>query len=271
MQWVEELREFPPFKRFHLFGIVGSVVVTACSIVAGVGYSGASREGYSPLNHFISELGQVGVSRLAVVFNAGLVAAGVLYVPFALGLGTMLGGWWAAAGTVAALVAAASVACVGFFPMNNLQPHIAAATAFFRSGLVTMLLFGIALQRQRPERTVIDRRANIAGLAAFLAYAVFLVWLWPKPGTPSGLGTTGLANRPAIWTGAILEWAVMVATTAWFLVVGLCRRSRRPDRRGRTRGWCRVSREGRRPGAAGYGAGRGSRSPRPRSGGRCRS
>jgi hypothetical membrane protein len=229
MRWVEELRGYPPLNRFHLFGIAGSCVTAACSITAMLAYVGAQGERFSVLNHFISELGRIGVSRLALLFNGGLVAAGILYVPFALGLGTMLGGWWAAAGTAAGLVSAVSVACVGIFPMNDLPPHIVAAMTFFRSGLATMLLFGIAIQRQRPERTVVDRRANLAGAAALLAYAAFLLWIWARPGGASALDVHLGADRPAVWAAAVLEWAVMATSIAWFLVVGLCRR-RRPGR-----------------------------------------
>ena len=166
MKWIERYRERFPLKRFALFGMAGSIVVLACILVPMAAYAGRAGERFSPLNHFISELGEAGVSRLAPVFNAGLVAAGVLYVPFVLGLGAAVGGWWAAAGTLAGLVSAVSVACVGFFPMNNLAPHIAAAMTFFRSGLVTVLLFGVAIQLQRADRRVIDRRANLAGIAA---------------------------------------------------------------------------------------------------------
>jgi len=229
MRWVEELRGYPPLNRFHLFGIAGSCAATAGTIGAMIPYVGAQGERFSILNHFISELGRVGVSPLAPLFNGGLVVAGILYVPFALGLGTMLGGWWAAAGTVAALVSAVSVAGVGIFPMNDLQPHIMAAMTFFRSGLLTMLLFGVAIHRQKRERTVVDRRANIAGGVALLAYAAFLAWIWERPGGSSGLDASFGTDRPAVWTAALLEWAVMAASVAWFLVVGLCRK-RGPER-----------------------------------------
>ena len=159
MKWIYRVRESPVGRQFHWFGIAGSVLLLVCVLVTMSVYVGRAGERYSPLNHFISELGEVGVSRLAPVFNAGLVAAGVLYVPFVLGLGAAVGGWWAAAGTAAGIVSAVSVACVGVFPMNNLPPHITAALTFFRSGLVTVLLFGIAIQRQRPDRPA-DRPAR---------------------------------------------------------------------------------------------------------------
>jgi hypothetical membrane protein len=225
MKWVEHVREFPPFKRFHVFGMAGSIVVLACVLVPMIAFAGSAGERFSPLNHFISELGERGVSRLSAVFNIGLVAAGVLYLPFVLGLGAAVGGWWAAAGTLAGLVSAVSAACVGVFPMNNLAPHIASAMLFFRSGLVTVLLFGIAIQRQRPDRRAVDRRANVAGIAALLAFAGFIVWIELQPGGSAGFQPSAFGNRPAVWVSAILEWSVLATIIAWFFVVGACRLS----------------------------------------------
>jgi hypothetical membrane protein len=226
MKWLERAREHPLLKRFHWFGLAGSILMLACVTVSMVAYIGTGGERYSPLNHFISELGQVGVSRLASVFNAGLVASGALYIPFTLGLGAALGGWWAAAGTLAGLVSTASVACVGFFPMNHLAPHITAAMTFFRSGLLTVLLSGIAIQRQRPGRRAVDRRANIAGVVAVLAFAAFLLWMQLQTGGTSGFHEGVILDRPAVWPSAILEWSILVAMVAWFFVVGACRRRR---------------------------------------------
>ena len=224
MKWVDTVREFPPLKRFHWFGLAGSIVVIAGVLVPMGAYVGRAGERFSPVNHFISELGEVGVSRLASVFDIGLAAAGMLYVPFVLGLGAAIRGWWAAAGTLAGLVSAAALSCVGLFPMNNLPPHIAAAMLFFRSGLVTVLLFGVAIQLQRADRRVIDRRSNIAGIAALAAFAVFIAWIELQPGGSAGFHPSVFAGRPAVWTSAILEWLVLVAVIAWFFVVGACRR-----------------------------------------------
>jgi len=222
LQWIDRARELPPLKRFDLFGLSGSIVVLLAVLVPMAAYVGRAGERYSPLNHFISELGEVGVSSLALVFNAGSIVAGVLYVPFILGLGAAVRGGGAAAGTLAGLVSASALACVGFFPMNDFTPHIAAAVLFFRSGLVTVLLFGIAIQRQRPGRRVIDRRANVASGAAVLAFAVFLAWMGLQPVSASDFQIP--AARPAVWTGAILEWTILVAMIAWFFVVSACRR-----------------------------------------------
>jgi len=228
VSWIERARRLPPVRLFHLFGIAGSAAVAAGSAAAAAAYRGAQGEPYSVMNHFISELGRTGVSRLSWAFNGGLIAGGVLFTLFVLGLGITLGGFWAACGTAAGVAATVAVAFVGVFPMNDLQPHIAAAMTYFRSGLAAMLLFGVAIQRQPPSRRVIDRRANAAGFIALFAYALFLVWLASDPGTSSVLSGAALEHRPAVWPSAILEWSVMIASVAWFLVVALCRRSARP-------------------------------------------
>ena len=60
-------------------------IVLACA-VAALGYQGARGEAYTPLNHWISELGQLGVSARASTFNLGLVAAGMEFLIFMLGM-----------------------------------------------------------------------------------------------------------------------------------------------------------------------------------------
>lgn len=224
MRLIEQVRSSRLLKQYHRFGIAGSILMLAAIAVTMAAYVGVDGERFSPLNHFISELGHAGVSRLAVVFNSGLVASGILYLPFTIGLGAALGNWWAAAGTLAGLAAAVAVACVGIFPMNNLPPHYAAAMTFFRAGLLTVLLFGIAIQRQRPGRLAVDRRANVAGLAAAAAFAVFLLWIQLQPGGATDFHDGIIASRPAVWPSAILEWSILLAMVAWFFVVGALRR-----------------------------------------------
>ena len=54
-------------------GITGSLVVLVCLVTAMVVYRGKNGERYSIWRHFVSELGEVGVSKFAWVFNAGLI------------------------------------------------------------------------------------------------------------------------------------------------------------------------------------------------------
>lgn len=71
----------------HICGFLGSAIIVLGSLITAIPYRGKEGESYSILNHFISELGEVGVSRLAPVFNASLIAGGVVLLIFVLGLG----------------------------------------------------------------------------------------------------------------------------------------------------------------------------------------
>ncbi len=56
-----------------------NVLAVAC---AGLSYRDTTGERYSLLNHFISELGELAVSRGAWAFNGSLALAGLLFLPF---------------------------------------------------------------------------------------------------------------------------------------------------------------------------------------------
>ncbi len=108
-------------------------------------YRGKLGERYSLLNHFISELGEVGVSRAAWFFNAGLLLGGLVFLPYIIGLGISFGSLFGWLGTAAGIIAVLGVAAVGVFPMNNLKPHTIAAMTYFRAGLVMVFFFGLAI------------------------------------------------------------------------------------------------------------------------------
>jgi len=211
----------PVFLRLYpLLGIAGGILVSAVVVVVALTYTGRLGEPYSALNHFISELGQWGVSRNAWLFNAGLIVGGILFMPFCVGLGIHLETWagWAAA--AAGILAGGFCAAVGVFPMNHLGPHAFVAMWFFRCGLATTLLFGIAFLAQREAR--ISRWGGLISLVAVAAFAAFLV-LAPLSGVSgnSPLDPSFYLDRPRVWVLAASEWAVFAATILWFLGVGL--------------------------------------------------
>ena len=75
-------------ETFRYCGMAGCVLLAIAVTWTALSYRGKRQETYSPFNHFISELGEVGVSRQAWVFNAGLIASGILLLPFMIGLGS---------------------------------------------------------------------------------------------------------------------------------------------------------------------------------------
>ena len=54
-------------------GQAGICIILLSALIAAASYVGKQNETYSFLNHFISELGEIGVSPLAHIFNGGLI------------------------------------------------------------------------------------------------------------------------------------------------------------------------------------------------------
>jgi hypothetical membrane protein len=197
-----------------LLGILGPAILAIGVIVPAVAYVGRAGEDYSPLNHFISELGEVGVSPLAWLFNGSLVASGVLMAAFLAGMGWRLGTRLGRAAALAGVVAGLGSSAVGLIPMNDLQPHLRAAFTFFDGGLVAVGLFTVAVLRDR--RGCLPRWLVLPGLATGLAFAAFLAWPW-LVGAPDLRVMDPLSGvpRPAAWGIAILEWAVLITVVGF--------------------------------------------------------
>jgi len=207
---------------YWVFGLLGCVVITLAIVATAMAYRGVQGQRYSFLNHYISELGEVGVSQKAGLFNTGMIITGLLFVPFTVGLGLILRGMWGFLGGVAGLWAGISCLLVGVFPMNNLTPHSRVATSYFRGGLATVLLFTIAIFLQTPRQEAISRWVNLAGIVAVISYASFIT-ISAKQDSHQDQQVEGhepvITERPNVWIIAILEWLVFFTTILWFLVV----------------------------------------------------
>lgn len=213
------LRRILNTLHWSRWGLLGSGVIVLSALISAVVYRGAAGEAYSPFNHFISELGQGGVSQLAVVFNAGLIGGGLLLIPFMLGLGAYLDNPVAWLSGAAGVVAALCCSAVGVFPMNDLIPHMTAAMGFFRSGMVTIALFSLAIALDRRRK--LSKWWVLPGVLVTACFATFL--LLPRTGrsTEQFQNFQGLIRtRPGWWWMAISEWSVFVAVLGW--VVGMC-------------------------------------------------
>jgi len=212
-------------------GLVGLAILAFGVIVPGIVYVGRAGEPYSPLNHFISELGEVGVSPLAWVFNASMVVSGSV-----LGLLLAALGWLIpsragrAAGTFGG-VAGAAVVGIGLVPMNDLMPHLRWAFLFFWSGLACVALFAVALWRDRSRH--LPRWLTGFALASLAVFLLFLAWpiVFGLPDRRMLDPGSGVA-RPSLWPDAALEWAVQL-TVVLFAVVGSL-----------AAGWARRGRKG---------------------------
>jgi hypothetical membrane protein len=192
-------------------GLVGVAAVIVGSLVAGVAYSGSAGEAYSPLNHWISELGEIGVSSLAVVFNLGLVVGGASFVAFHAGLFAATTGRARFAIVVVGVMSGVAGALVGILPMNNHGAHQAVALTFFLTGWIGPAILAVRLLR--GPRDGLPSWLAVPGFVAAVAFTWFLVVLF-DPAT----GTSGLhapATRGTVWLVATLEWATLAAILTW--------------------------------------------------------
>jgi hypothetical membrane protein len=148
-----------------------------------------------------------------------LILCGFFLIPACIILGLSLPGFLSILGLVAGVITAISLSFVGVFPMNNLKPHGIAAITFFRSGLLMVLAFSMAIAFQPPALQVIARSYFLAGLPAIFAFGSFLMMmhkvslqdkepLQPEP-----------SDRPKVWTLPIVEWTIFLTILLWFLLI----------------------------------------------------
>lgn len=208
-------------QSYPALGLAGSLVILAGVLLPALVYRGKEGERYAITRHFISELGEVGVSRLAVVFNSSLILAGLLFLLMLIGLGIDMNTAWGYVAMSAGIVTALACVFVGFFPMNKIKPHTIAALTYFRFGLVTVLLFSVAIVLQPAANKVIPRYALAFGVLSVAAYAVFLIHAGnvAKKQQENVLDTEKVFVRPRFWWMPFLEWLVLISTILWFLVI----------------------------------------------------
>jgi hypothetical membrane protein len=194
-------------------GFIGSAIFVVASVVAALAYTGTAGEGFSPLNHWVSELGELGVSSLAIVFNVGLIVGGLALALFMAALGRLRRSRLAWIYVPVGLVAGVSGALVGVFPMNNRDIHIVVALGFFVLGWVAVGLASLDIWR-RPEPRF-SRWLPALGAVTVALFLVFLSVYIPYLYTGTG------GDRPAVSVATVLEWLVLVGIIGWVLVASL--------------------------------------------------
>jgi hypothetical membrane protein len=203
----------------------GTLIIVIGVVIASLSFQGRKHERYSLFNHFISELGEVGISRNARAFNVGMIIGGILFLPLMVGLGARLNSVFGWLGTVFGLVAAISATLVGVFSMERLTPHRRAAMTFFRSGLLTVLFFTISIFTQSGEQKLIPLGVNIIGIIALASYSTFLLTVRNKMDKDENpnyiLDPQQQPDRPRVWRSAVLEWSIFFSTLIWFVMAGV--------------------------------------------------
>lgn len=199
-------------------GMVGALAITFGSVAAALAYRGSEGEAYSPLNHWISELGQLGVSSLAMIFNVGLMVGGACLALFMLGLAaSRTGRLRYAFGPIGAISGIAGI-FVGIAPMNYIGPHTIAAQTFFNLGWIAVGLASIDFLRHPDPR--FPRGLSLLGGLTVAAFISFLIVFY-QPDTTTG--------HPPFRLVMTLEWLVLAGMIAWvFLASWRWLRARQP-------------------------------------------
>jgi hypothetical membrane protein len=196
--------------------MIGSAAILICAVITAIGFRGTGGELYSPLNHYVSELGELGVSSLAVVFNSGLIVGGIAFLIFMAGLGRTRGALGGTAYGIIGGIAGLAGAAVGVFPLNSLERHTIATFFFFNLGWISLALASVDML-VRPDPRFPPRTA-LLGLAVVAAFVLF-IWAYAlSGGSSNGVGPGDI--RPTTDIVTVFEWLAIVGIMVWTFLVG---------------------------------------------------
>jgi hypothetical membrane protein len=212
-------------RRQALLGLASVGVIILGMAVAAVPYRGYRGEAYSPLNHFISELGEIDASKLAWAFNLGLVLGGIGLGIFLLLLADRLTGRLRTELILASLVALASGAAVGIFPMDYGLTHRIVAGVFFLTAWIVVAVVDLWLLRAPGPG--LPRWLLVPGIAVVVIFLTFIaVYSTYRPANPDA----PMLGRPdGIWAFPFLEWAALLSLLAWFACISIVLLRERPE------------------------------------------
>lgn len=203
---------------FQLFAILGSLIALVGSLITAIGYRGKEGEPYSPLNHYISELGEKGVSKFAWIFNLSMNLAGLCLIVACISLGLILPGILSKIALVFGCIYSIFLCMVGFIPMNKEEAHVFVAMNHFRSGLVMVALFSLAIGFQHESMPPISPWFALAGLPAIFSFATFLI-IAPRLTDENDPLSNEDIDRPKVWPLVIVEWLIFLTIVMWFILI----------------------------------------------------
>lgn len=204
-------------RRLGFLGLASIGVIGLGMLAAAIPYSGHAGEGYSPLNHFVSELGEIAGSRLAWAFNLGIVVGGIGLGTFLLLIADRLSGLFRIALIAAGVAAGISGTLVGVFPMDYLLTHRIVSSTFFLTGWIVAGIFTLRLAAAPAPG--LPRWLLVPGALVVAVFVTFIgVYSTYRPANQDG----PIANRPdGFWSVPFLEWASLLSLLAWFVCFSL--------------------------------------------------
>ncbi len=210
-------------KRFESFaglsGIFGPVIMGLGMLFSALAYQGRDGQYYNLANHFVSELGELGVSPYAVVYNWSLILGGVFTTIFMVYLALQVDHWLKYPLGLLSVYATINGSLVGIYPMNYLEAHIRVAMRFFNLGLLVTFLYSMVFLFNKKHP--FPRWMAILGFMNAATFAWFIYFPTESatdPGFKEGMSGF-LTNRPDFIPLALLEWVVILGILVWVLAL----------------------------------------------------
>jgi hypothetical membrane protein len=209
--------------RFEYFGIAGTLLVAICSLITALGFKGYLGEGYSLLNHLISELGMHSESPLSGFFNVGLLIGAPLVLIFLVGTYQHLPSKLSWVARILGIATCVGGFFVGVFHADvNIDLHLIAAMFFFFGGAVTVALFSIDIFRQKHLK--LGRWLWVIGLVDSACFVLFIVvsFSGPRMVNMANLGPAIAPLRPTpFWDIPFFEWLPFIFILLWVFLLAV--------------------------------------------------
>ncbi len=211
MSRLDSIKRLVDEKHFPLWGLAGSYVGLVFILGSQLGYEDTQGEPFSIFNHYVSELGEVGVALFAWLFNLGMFVSGILFIPFMIGLGLYFENILGKLARAVGVFSSVSIVFVGIYPMNFPMEHAISALSFFLSGMVMTALWALATAIQKEVR--IPKVFSLGGVINVTIFALFLYGPWEGYGSWS--------TKPDFSMVATLEWSIYFAIIGYLLAMAI--------------------------------------------------
>lgn len=217
---MNKFEEFARKPAFSLFGIVGFGITIAGCLITDLGYRGQNYPHYSMFNYFISELGGVQTSELAIVFNISLIIGASLMVIFLAGLIFHFTSKIGKFGCIVGVISGIMGALVGVYPFDvNIMAHGLVAMGFFYGGMfcVIILTIRLFLEKNTPFPGIL-KVIGIIAAGLFILFNLSLsefaqIFSGDAPEISEDFSIDDF--RPAFWPMALFEWLATLGVLVW--------------------------------------------------------
>jgi len=216
--------------RFYWLGLLGPVVTLGCALLAASVFEDSRGRGYSPLVHWISDLGHHGISPWASIFNAGMITGAFMLGSFTVWTCLLLRSKVGYAVAFMGVVATVGMAFVGVFPDGGGTPlyhDMSGAAGFIGiSGLgASFCLFVLIV-----EQDLLPKWLFFPSLLSSVCSGIFVALVTAnRTGLVSWSSLQWIATdgRPVVRLIPLFEWLGFLSVFLWSFLAAWTLRARR--------------------------------------------